>query len=304
MARRHKDLGFEESFFNNMEDYEVIKGRLFDLACGCFSFENLPKNIYIPYVVKHMIRDGKILVFKDDVLPDGENLFMYAFVNNGALDPYMQPKQRKVVLANNGATYNLDKSNSVIIRTNVSGTSLLRIIEYFARNIYLINRTIQININAQKTPVALTCSENERLTYTNLLKQYEGNVPFIFGSKDLDLAQLKSINLNAPFVADRLYELMSNYWNEFLTFFGIPNITNNKKERLITDEVQRYMGGILIAKRNFESQIQRGFDEVNEMFGTDIKFTWGLPEEDEKEDTNIEQGEEEEYNNEEGGINT
>ena len=45
MARRHKDLGFEESFFNNMEDYEVIKGRLFDLACGCFSFENLPSNV-------------------------------------------------------------------------------------------------------------------------------------------------------------------------------------------------------------------------------------------------------------------
>lgn len=303
MARRHKDLGFEESFFNNMEDYEVIKGRLFDLACGCFSFENMPDNVYTPYVVRTMIIEGKILAFKDDVLPEGQNFFMYRFVNADKLDPYSQPTKRKVVFANTGYTNTFDKKDSVIIYTNVSGTSLYRIIEYFARNIYLINRTIQININAQKTPVALTCTENERLTYLNLLKQYEGDTPFIFGSKDLDLNALKSINLNAPFVADRLYEIMSNYWNEFLTFFGIPNITNNKKERLITDEVQRYMGGILIAKRNFESQIQRGIEQTNKMFGTDIKFTWGLPEEKEEDtETDIEEKVIEDYNDNEGGV--
>lgn len=299
MPRRHKDLGFEESFFNNMEDYNVIKGRLFDLACGCFGFENLPQNIDVPYVVKTMINQGKILFFKDEILPKENGYFMYSFVNNGGLDPYGRPIQRRVTLKNIGATYELDRSNSVIIYTNVSGTSLLRIIEYFARNIYLINRTIQINVNAQKTPVILTCSENERLSYENLLKQYEGNVPFIFGSKDLDFNKLNAINLNAPFVSDRLYQLMANYWNEFLTFFGIPNISNNKKERLITDEVQRTMGGILVAKRNFESQIQRGFDEVNDMFGLDIKFTWGVPEEDEKQ---IDNNTEEEYNDNERGV--
>ena len=309
MPRRRKDIAFDESFFNNMEDYEIIKGRLFDLACGCFNFKNMPDSVYIPYVVKHMIMDGKILAFRDDDIDEemkkviGDNFFLYQFVNNGKLDYYMQPTQRKVVMVNNGAVFNKTKKDSVIIRTNVSGTSLLRIIEYFARNIYLINRTIQININAQKTPVALTCDENQRLTYTNLLKQYEGNVPFIFGSKDLDLSQLKSINLNSPFVADRLYDLMSNYWNEFLTFFGIPNISINKKERLITDEVARTMGGILVARQNFENQIQRGFEETNKMFGTNIEFTWGVKPENEGDTKGEKEYNEEEEIIEEGGEN-
>ena len=279
MPRRRKDIAFEESLFNNMDDYSIFFGRFLDLACGCFNFEDLPKEVYKPFIINYLIRQGQLLAFQDEDLLTDEGkptFFLYPFVINGTLDPYMRPRNRKVVLFNNNAKYDRDETNSEILRANVSGTNLIRVIEYFARNIYLINRTIQINVNAQKTPVAIKCSENERLTYENLLKQYQGNVPFIFGDKGLDINALSSVNLQAPFVADKLYGLMENYWNQFLTFFGIPNITINKKERLITDEVQQKMGGILVARQNFENQIKDDIDRINERFDLDIKFTWGV----------------------------
>lgn len=288
MPRRRKDLVFEESLFNNLEDYEIFKSRFLDLACGCFNFENLPKNIYKPFIIRQLILQGSLLAFRDEVM---DKMYMYPFCASGPLNEYNLPTQRHVVFFNNGASYYLNEDESVILRANVSGTSIMAVIEYFARQIYLINRTIQININAQKTPVALTCDENTRLTYENLLKQYQGNVPVIFGSKDLDINALKSISLNAPFVADKLYAMLSQYWNEFLTFFGIPNLSINKKERLITDEVTRTMGGILIARQNFENQIREDIDQINEMFGTDIKFIWGV-----KRDTEIEVNENLSYN--------
>lgn len=279
MPRRRKDIAFEESLFNNMDDYSIFFGRFLDLACGCFNFEDLPKEVYKPFIINYLIRQGQLLAFQDEDLLTDEGkptFFLYPFVINGTLDPYMRPRDRMVVLFNNNAKYLRDENNSEILRANVSGTNLIRVIEYFARNIYLINRTIQINVNAQKTPVALKCSENERLTYENLLKQYQGNVPFIFGDKGLDINALSSVNLQAPFVADKLYGLMENYWNQFLTFFGIPNITINKKERLITDEVQQKMGGILVARQNFENQIKDDIDRINDRFDLDIKFTWGV----------------------------
>ena len=279
MPKRRKDMAFEESLFNNMDDYTVFLGRFLDLACGCFNFENLPKEVYKPFVINYLIKQGQVLAFEDEDLLTEEGkptFFLYPFLISGALDPYMRPRDRQVVLFNNSAKYTRDETNSEILRANVSGTNLFRVIEYFARNIYLINRTIQINVNAQKTPVALKCSENERLTYTNLLKQYQGNVPFIFGDKGLDLSALTSVNLQAPFVSDKLYNLMENYWNQFLTFFGIPNISINKKERLITDEVQQKMGGVLVARQNFENQIQDDIERINDRFGLDIKFTWGV----------------------------
>ena len=296
MPRRRKDLVFEESLFNNMEDYEVFKGRFYDLACGCFNFENLPKNIHKPFVIQRLITEGRVLAFEDELMIDENTgkpyFYLYPFFNAGPLDMYNRPTKRDVVFINNGAHIKRDPTNSVILYANVSGTSIARVIEYFARNIYLINRTIQINVNAQKTPVALTCDENTRLSYENLLKQYQGNVPVIFGSKDLDINSLKSISLQAPFVADKLYQMLTNYWSEFLTFFGIPNLSINKKERLITDEVNRSMGGILVARQNFENQLQDGIDDINEMFGTNIKFTWGV-----KETEGIQYNTEESYKN-------
>ena len=279
---RRKDIAFDESFFSNMDDYYIFKARFYDLACGCFNFENLDDNIFKPFVINKLIMLGKVLAFEDPDLFNDEGkptFFLYPYTNNGILDMYNQPKSRKVVFMNNSATYDRTDKDSVILRCNVSGTSLMKVIESFARTIYLINRTIQINVNAQKTPIALVCDENTRLSYENLLKQYLGNVPFIFGSKDIDINQLKSINLQSPYVADRLYQLMENYWNQFLTFFGIPNISMNKKERLITDEVQRSMGGVLIAKQNFENQIQEDISRINKMFNKDIKFTWGVKDE-------------------------
>lgn len=297
MPRRRKDLVFEESLFNNLEDYQIFKGRLFDLACGCFNFENLDENIDKPFIIRRFILEGRLLCFRDDIL---DKMIIYPFTNNGRLNEYNIPIERHVVLMNNGASYNLNDEDSVILRCNVSGTSLARIIDYFARNIYLINRTIQININAQKTPVALQCNEDNRLSYENLLKDYQGNVPVIFGSRDLDLNQMKALNMNAPLVAPQLYELMANYWNEFLTFFGIPNVSLNKKERLITDEVQRTMGGILVSRQNFENQLKSDFDRVNKMFGTNIIFTWGVKPS--KED-NIDNKDVNIYNESKDGLN-
>ena len=294
---RRKDISFDESFFSNMEDYTIFKARFYDLACGCFNFENLDSNIYKPFIINKLITTGKVLAFEDKDLFNDEGkptFYLYPYTTNGNLDMYNQPTKRKVVFMNNGATFNLTNKESVILRANVSGTSLMKVIEFFARNIYLINRTIQINVNAMKTPIALVCDENQRLSYQNLLKEYIGNVPFLFGSKDLDLSQLKSINLQAPYVSDKLYQLQDNYWNQFLTFFGIPNISMNKKERLITDEVQRSMGGVLIAKQNFENQIQEDINNINKMFGKNIKFTWGVKEE--NYNYSLEEDKSQEYN--------
>ena len=76
MPRRRKDIVFEESLFNNLDDYNIFEGRLMDLATGSFNFENMPDEIFIPYVIKTLIREGKALFFKDDIL---DQYFLYQF---------------------------------------------------------------------------------------------------------------------------------------------------------------------------------------------------------------------------------
>ncbi len=91
--------------------------------------------------------------------------------------------------------------------------------ELFALRLYEAERTADVNIKAQKTPIMILLNEKQRLTMQNLYNQYDGNHPFIFGDKDnLSQEQLKAIKTDAPFIADKIIDYKKEIWNEALTF--------------------------------------------------------------------------------------
>ena len=95
-----------------------------------------------------------------------------------------------------------------------------------------------------------------------------GNQPFIFGDRnDLNPNSIQALVTGAPYVADKLYELKQNIWNEVLTFLGVPNVQMNKKERLITDEVNRGLGGVFASRYSGLLSRRQACDQINEMFG-------------------------------------
>ena len=135
---------------------------------------------------------------------------------------------------------------------------------------YEIDRAIDVNARAQKTPILITCEEKQRLSMLNMYKQYDGNAPVIFGDKALNTGDIKAISTGAPYVADKLYTLKTEIWNEALTYLGISNINITKKERLITDEVQRNQGGTIMSRESRLMARQKACEEINKMFGLDI----------------------------------
>ena len=132
------------------------------------------------------------------------------------------------------------------------------------------DRTIDVNVKAQRTPVLVKCSEKEKLTLTNLYKEYDGNQPVIFAYDSLNTDAISSINTGAPFVADKIYQLKVQYWNEILTYLGISNINTQKKERMVTDEVTRNQGGVVASRYSRLGMRQKACKEINKMFGLDI----------------------------------
>jgi hypothetical protein len=137
-----------------------------------------------------------------------------------------------------------------------------------------MDRIIDVNVNAQKTPVLIVCDEKERLTMKNLYMQYDGNEPFIFGDKSLNVKGLQVLKTDAPFVGDAIEELRVQVWNDAMSYLGVSNVNVTKKERLITDEVQRNMGGVL-ASRNSPLEMRRqAAEQINKMFGLNIEVDY------------------------------
>lgn len=269
MERRKHNI-FNESLILNKLTYRQYLNRLTELAISMFEWKNLPDTVDARYLELHLFETGCMVYFKDDVIGD---LCLNCIVN-GRLDVYGNPLLRRAYSGHNNYQKLLTYKDSVIIWNNYLHSNSILDIEMFARRLYNIDRIIDVNANAQKTPVLLQGSEKQRLTLLNLYKEYDGNAPFIFGDKNLDINSLKAFNTNAPYVCDKLYQLKTQIWNEALTYLGISNINIQKKERLITDEVTRNQGGTIASRYSRLESRRQAVEKINKMFGTNIEVNY------------------------------
>ena len=239
--------------------------RLKELALSMFEWKNLPESVDSRFLEDSLFRDGFCAFFKDEVM---DYLCLKTMIG-GELDVYNIPKLR-TAYASNGYNRTLNKDNSVLIFNNMIHTDSITDIKMFARRLCECDRTIDVNIKAQKTPMMITCDEKQRLTMKNMYAQYDGNEPFIFGDKDLDLKKVQALITGAPFVADKIHETKMQIWNEAMTYLGISNVSMVKRERLVTDEVSRNMGAVVMSRYSRLNERKEACKKINEMFGLNI----------------------------------
>ena len=287
---RKRDTQFVESAYMNNRTYMQYYNRLTELALSMFEWQNLPKTVDQRFLEMCLFSDGMCVFFEDEVL----GYLGLRCMIGGKLNVYQIPTDRRAY-ATNGYQKELDGTNSVIIFNNYLHTNSMLDVEMFSKRLYNLDRAIDVNANAQKTPVLIQCDESQRLTMKNLYKQYEGNEPFIFGSKGLDANGLKVLQTGAPYVADKLYELKTQIWNEALTYLGISNINVVKKERMITDEVTRNQGGTVASRYSRLESRRQACKQINEMFGLDIWVDYREDFQDVEEQKNENEEEELEY---------
>lgn len=250
----------------NSLTYRQYLNRLTELAISMFEWKNLPITVDARYLELHLFETGCMVYFNDEVIG---NLCLDCLVQ-GRLDVYGNPLLRRAYSGYNNYQKLLKYDNSVIVWNNYLHSNSVLDVEMFARRLYNIDRIIDINANAQKTPVLVQGNEKQRLTLLNLYKEYDGNAPFIFGDKNLDINALKALSTNAPYVCDKLYQLKTQIWNEALTYLGISNINIQKKERLISDEVTRNQGGTIASRYSRLESRRQAVEKINDMFGTNI----------------------------------
>lgn len=263
MAKR--DRQFWESAALNNATFRQYYNRLTELSISMFEWKNLPDTVDPRYLELTLFTDGQAVFFKD------EEIGFLALQNakGGKFNVYRIPVNRRAY-AVNGYQKDLTDKDSVIIFNNYLHNNSRLDVEMFARRLWNLDRAIDVNANAQKTPVLIQCDETQRLTMLNLYKKYDGNEPFIFGDKNLNPNAIKTLKTDAPYVADKLYQLKTQIWNEALTYLGISNINITKKERLITDEVTRNQGGTIASRYSRLEARRDACREINKMFGLDI----------------------------------
>lgn len=264
--KKKKNQSFHNTLMANGATYVQYYNRLMELSMSMFEWKNLPDTVDERYLELGLFSSGCMVFFKDDVI--GELALNMTY--QGGFDIYGEPTRRRAYSRYNQFQTTLDKDNSVIIWNNMLRTNSALDVQMFAYRLYNLDRIVDINANAQKTPVLITCDEKQKLTMKNLYMQYEGNYPVIFGDSNLDIKSLSVLKTDAPFVSDKIYDLKVKIWNEALTYLGISNINTTKKERMITDEVIRNQGGTIASRYSRLESRRRAVKKINKMFGLNI----------------------------------
>lgn len=264
---------FIDSAILNEATYNDYLNRFTRICLSMFEWVNLPLTMDSEFLEKCLFEYGTAALLKDTD---------YGFINtqvcsNGKLNIYRKPSSlhcysleyqtnRKLYTGIN-LTDN-EYSEAILVQNNWDMLPTLPSMELFAWRLYNADRSADVNINAQKFPMFILLDEKQRLTMENLFNQYQGNRPVIFGDKsNLDENQIKAVNTEAPFVADKLIEYKKEIWNEALTFLGINNIMVDKKERLVADEANSNNELINFNLQSFFAPRQKACKQFNDKFG-------------------------------------
>lgn len=256
----------------NDQTYLMYYQRLQDYALNMFEWEGLPDTINVRFLELSMLNNGSVVFYKD---PNFGFMAM-PYVQKGAVNFYNDPVEyTPISIGYQGPL--LDKDTGVIIWNNYSRTSINPILENFAYRLYKVERGMDVNIAQQKFPLIVLTDESQRLTMENLMEQWEGNELFIFGNKKgFDPESVKALPTGVPYVADKLMEYKHNLWNEAMTFLGIGNAKQDKKERLVADEVAANDEQIESSRYIMLRARQDACEQINQLFGLNVSVDFKL----------------------------
>ena len=255
---------FDETAMLNEATYGDYYKRLRLLALSIFEWENLPDSMSARFLENCLYWYGKAAIVNDDTL----GIINLKCTPSEALNIYGDAIEYHCYSTGYDNTFPLD--DMVYVRNNLEAAPTDATIQLFAQRLYEAERTIEVNVKAQKTPVIILCDEKQRLTMKNVYQKFDGNEPVIFGKKGLDLDDIKVLRTDAPFVADKLEEYKRNVWSEALSFLGINNIMTEKKERLVTGEVDANNELIDLSAQTMLLTRQLACEQYNKLWGGNI----------------------------------
>ena len=258
------------SQLTNMKTYLMYRGEMLTLAENVFEFKNLPEFIDVSYLNKTLLRNGSIAFFKDEVL----GLIALPYDVIGDSDIYGRPIEIMARAANGTYYKKLKRDEFVIMYDNNGRYPIFMDICQMAERIALSKRTIDVNIVQQRTPRIWKTSQDKKRTLQDMLSEIDGMMENIATYESIDIDDMNVVLAPAPFVADKIDLHLDKEWAEFYRLIGVANLVEQKKERMIKDEMSASQGGTIASRFSRFEPRKRAIDEINKKFGTNIEVSY------------------------------
>ena len=261
------------SQLSNWKTYDMYFRQMLSLAENVFEFKNLPENVDLAFINKTLVRQGAIAWFKDEDL----GLIALPYTSILSKDVYGRPTSIQVE-GQNGYIRNLKNSfketQFVIMYDNNSLYPIYLDICQISERIALCVRTEDVNIKQQRTPRIWKTPQDKKMSIQRAVDNIDAFSDTVETYESTKLQDLSAILAPAPYVTDKIDLHLDKLWSEFFRLIGVANLQEQKRERLIRDEMVVSQGGTIASRFSRFEPRKRAVEKINQIFGTNIEVSY------------------------------
>lgn len=253
---------------NNMT-FSYYYYKLMLIARALFEWESLPNNMDERWIEKYLFTSGKCIFFNDPTM----GYMVAGLAQQGSINCYGDPTTVYPVADNyvyNGPKL-INGENCYVIRNNDLMLPEFPIVRHYAFKLCNIDRAIDVNIENQKTPIIVRCSDKQKLSLKNAINQRRDNEPVIWTTDQANLADMiEVLQTQTPPVFKDLQTQKHMILNEVFTDFGINNANMDKKERMVANEVEANNEQVKASEDVLLKAREEACKNINRIFGLNI----------------------------------
>lgn len=299
MSRRRNDSAVDQlygNFKNNPNRnrktlYERMYVRMLTEICtNRFSWKELPEEIDHRFLELQLFRQALCVFFWDTeydryfaLRGSGagmwnmyDNPVSFTVTGNSMINRQLQAGKPLTKITPEGVT--IVKDGCVPIWANTLRTPDWDIVYLQATKLAEVEQTIEVNLKAMRKPFLFAVDDNERLTFMNMWRQHQEGAPVIFGTQSLgenldEKVKLFDLGIDNEIVLN-LQISKSKIWNETMTLLGINNANQEKRERLVADEVSANDSQIMAVRNSALSSRQYAAEWINKLYDLNVSVEW------------------------------
>lgn len=232
---------FRDAILMNNRTFNDYLDRMRKICLSMFEWVNLPDSMNARFIEQCLYYQGQAALLYDNdygylntMASDGGYINIYGLPTEIMCYSYRFNQRRGLYTTDIGEEK--DKE-CILVLNNYDRVPTSYTISLFAYRLAEAQRTADVNIKAQRTPILITTDQKQYFTLKKMYEEYDGNTPAIFADKNLITPDaLKAMKTDAPMIIQDIMDYKREIWNEFLTFMGISNLSE-KRERMISNEI-------------------------------------------------------------------